>query len=179
MLLRRWSEGDRSAFDALVPVVYGELQRMASAQLNRERREHTLRPAALVHEAYLALVEQKPTAWRSREHFFAIASQVMRQILVAHARRRNAQKRGGKWDRITLDEAVSFASDCDGALEELDRALSELAVHDERKARIVEMRYFGGLTGEEIARLLSISVPTVTRDSRMAEAWLLDHLQRR
>jgi RNA polymerase sigma factor (TIGR02999 family) len=171
ILLKDWSGGDRAALDALTPIVYHELRRLASARLRSERSGHTLQPTALIHEAYLKLVDHDQKEWHSRSHFFSVASQVMREILVDHARKHRSAKRGGG-EKIALDEAVSLAPERSKMLIDLDEALRDLARFDARKARLVELKYFGGLSGEEIAVALGISISTITRESRLAEAWL-------
>ena len=174
-MLEAWSRGDQGAGDALIPVVYAELRRRAAAYLRRERPGHTLRPTALVHEAYLKLCAQD-TGFKNREQFYGVASRVMRRILVDHARARAAAKRGGPL-RVTLvdDPAVHPPSP---DLLDLDRALEELASLDEREARLVELRFFGGLTLEETARLLGVSLATAKNDWSHAKAWLLARLGR-
>ncbi len=172
-LLQAWSRGDVEAGDQLLPLVYRELHRQAAAYLRRERRGHSLQPTALVHEAYLRLVGHDGP-WESRSHFFAVSAQVMRHILVDRARRRRAGKRGGDLVRITLDDAVAGAPLKDAELDliELDQALRELAALDPGKARLVELRFFGGLTAVEAAAVMGVSESTVTREWRMARAWL-------
>lgn len=169
-LLVQWANGDRQALDDLTPLVYKELRRLAASHLRRERKSHTLQPTALVHEAYLRLVDQKNPNWQSRSHFFGVASQLMRRILVDHARKRQAHKRAGQ--RVSLEEAVSFHQERSRELLALDAGLSALEKIDPRKCRAVELRYFGGLSMDEIAQTLDISAVTVRRDLRMAEAWL-------
>jgi RNA polymerase sigma factor (TIGR02999 family) len=172
-LLQAWGGGDREAGDRLLPLVYRELRRQAARYLRRERRDHTLPATALVHEAYLRLVgEQAP--WANRSHFFGVAARVMRQVLVDHARRHGAVKRGGGWTRVTLEGPEAAAAGKEKAIDVvlLDQALDELAVLDAGKARVVELRYFGGLSLEETAAALGVSASTVTRDWRMARAWL-------
>jgi RNA polymerase sigma factor (TIGR02999 family) len=174
-LLQAWGEGDASARDRLMPLVYQELRRRAAAYLRRERRGHTLQPTALVHEAYLRLVGQNRAAWRNRSHFFAVASQMMRRILVDRARGRKMAKRSGRWARVTFDEAeIRAAADVD--VLDLDAALTRLASFDERKSRIAELRFFGGLTLEEAGDTLGISMATVERDWQAARAWLFKEL---
>jgi RNA polymerase sigma-70 factor, ECF subfamily len=171
-LLRAWSNGDRPALDQLTPLVYQELRKLAASCLRRERPGHTLQPTALIHEAYLRLIDQDSPDWESRTHFFGIASRLMRQILVEYARRHDAAKRGGEQQKVPLDEAVVYVPERASQLVALDEALIALAALDERKCRIVEMRYFGGLTTEEIAQEVGISVATVGREVRIAAAWL-------
>jgi RNA polymerase sigma factor (TIGR02999 family) len=177
MLLHQWSGGDESALAALMPVVYGELHRLAAARLRNERSEHTLQPTALIHEAYLKLVDQNQRQWQSRAHFFSVASRIMREILVDNARKHRAAKRG-KGIKVPLDDAISATSERGRSLENLDEALRELSRVDERKSRLIEMRYFGGLSGEEVAEVLGISISTITREMRMAEAWIESYLGR-
>lgn len=175
-LLQKWSQGDKSALPALTPVIYRELRKLAAANLARERRDHTLQPTALIHEAYLKLVEHKQDKWYSRAHFFSVASQIMREILIDYARKHRAAKRGGGQEKLSLEDAVVFAPQRSEVLLELDDALQELAKIDERKAHLIELKYFGGLSGVEIAQVLRISISTVTRDCRLAEAWLQRYL---
>jgi RNA polymerase sigma factor (TIGR02999 family) len=171
-LLSEWSGGNQAALDELTPLVYRELHQRARNYLRRERPDHTLQPTALIHEAYLRLIEESPPEWNSRAHFFGIASRVMRQILVDHARRHAARKRGSGVAAVSLDEALVPARSESGDLMALDEALGKLAAFDERKCRIVEMRYFGGCTVEETAEALGIAGITVMREMRLAEAWL-------
>ena len=170
-LLRAWREGDKSALDRLTPVVYQDLRRLARRHLLAERAGHSLQPTALVNEAYMRLVDYRRMQWQDRAHFFAVCAQLMRRILVEHARRRN-QKRGGAIRHVSLEHApgVGYAASKDVLA--LDEALSELARMDPRKAQVVELRYFGGLSVPETAEALSISVPTVMRDWSSAKAWL-------
>jgi RNA polymerase sigma factor (TIGR02999 family) len=174
MLLHEWKGGNKAALDALTPVVYRELRNLAAAKLSSENNARTLQPTALVHEAYLRLVDHDQQAWHSRAHFFSVASHIMREILVDHARRRTAAKRSA--EMVPLDEGLSFAPEQSDLVVALDDALRELARFDERKARLIELRYFGGLNGEEIAEALGISISTITRESRLAEAWLHRYL---
>jgi RNA polymerase sigma factor (TIGR02999 family) len=170
-MLRKWSEGDRAALDQLMPVVHQELRKLADSYLRSERPDHTLQPTALINEAYLRLVKQDFPEWQSRKHFYGVAAQLMRQILVEHARARGAAKRDGGL-KLSLDEAPTFSQDQATYLVALDDALTALAKFDERKARVVELRYFGGYSVEEVAIALDISVATVGREMRMAQAWL-------
>ncbi|HEX6738413.1 MAG TPA: ECF-type sigma factor [Vicinamibacteria bacterium] len=170
-LLRAWAGGDREAGERLLPLVYRELRQQASRHLRRERRDHTLPTTALVHEAYLRLVGN-PAPWESRAHFFGVAARVMRQVLVDHARRRRAAKRGGGWTRVSIDGAAPLAGERGMDFVLLDRALEELAMLDAGKARLVELRFFGGLSLEETAKALGVSAATVTREWRLARAWL-------
>ena len=171
-LLADWKGGDAAALDRLTPLVYRELRRLADSYLRRERADHTLQPTALIHEAYLRLVDQSLPQWQNRAHFYGIAARLMRQILVDHARGRAAAKRGNAEDRLPLDEAAVFSKDRPDSLVALDDALIALAELDERKCRVIELRYFGGLSAEETAEALGISLATVGRELRMAEAWL-------
>ncbi|MBI4911592.1 MAG: sigma-70 family RNA polymerase sigma factor [Acidobacteria bacterium] len=170
-LLAKWTQGDPSALDCLTPLVYAELKRLAAGHLKRERPGHSVQPTALVHEAYLRLVDQRNQEWSSRSHFFGVASHLMRLILVDHARKRAAQKRRAA-EVVTLDDGLAYTPERAGELVALDDALNALAKFDERKARIVELRYFGGLSIEETAQALSVSTATVERDARMAQLWL-------
>ena len=176
-LLREWRAGDRSALDHLIPLVYDELHRLASGFMRGQRPGHTLRPTALVAEAYEKLAGAAPDL-TDRVHFFAVAARVMRQILVDHARERSAGKRGGGERPVTLDEALVAGAQPDEVVD-LDRALDELATFDERRARAVELHYFGGLTHDEVAEVLGVHVNTVARDLRLAEAWLHSKLRAR
>jgi RNA polymerase sigma factor (TIGR02999 family) len=171
-LLRKWNEGDRAALDQLMPIVYQELRKLAGNYLRDEKPGHTLQPTALINEAYLRLVRQDFPEWQSRRHFYGVAAQLMRQILVEHARARTTAKRGGGAHKLSLDEAPVFSHERAADLVTLDDALIALAQFDERKARVVELRYFGGLSVEEVAGALDISVATVGREMRVAQAWL-------
>jgi RNA polymerase sigma-70 factor, ECF subfamily len=170
-LLRAWRRGDRAVFDEIAPLIYDELRRLAIFHLRRERPGHTFTPTELISEAYLRLVGSAELELHSRAHFFAIASRSMRQILVDHARRRCAEKRGGGNDPVAFDEML-VTTDRPWELVALDDALVDLAKFDERKARITEMHYFGGLTQEEIAAVCDLHVNTVSRDLRLSQAWL-------
>ena len=171
-LLGDWSRGDRSALDRLLPLVYAELRRVAARQLRDERSDHTLQPTALVHEAYMRLVDQREGDWQNRAHFFGVSAQVMRRILVDHARRRAASKRGDGVRCVSIDEARDVAAASEIPILELDGALGRLEKVDAELARIVELRAFGGLTIEEAAHVLSVSPSTAKRDWRTAKAWL-------
>ena len=171
-LLVNWSNGDRQALEALLPLVYDELRLLAGRYLRRERAGHTLQSTALVHEAYLRLIDQRNVQWQNRAHFFAVAAQMIRRILVDHARKTQTEKRGGQAPRLSLDEAMAVAQDRDVDLVALDDALNGLAEIDEQQARIVELRFFGGLSIEETAEVLKISPATVKRDWVMAKSWL-------
>jgi RNA polymerase sigma factor (TIGR02999 family) len=177
-LLQGWRGGDRKALDALLPVVYKELQRLAHFQLRQERADHTLQSAALVNEAYLRLVGLNTPQWESRTHFFAIAAQLMRQILVDYARRHRAGKRGGGQDTLPLEDATLLARGKDIDVVALDEALKALAQIDPRKAQVVELRFFGGLSFEETAEVLQLSTKTVSRDWSTARAWLHREMNR-
>ena len=170
-LLRAWRRGDQAAFERLTPLVYDQLRRRARHYLRGERPNHTLRPTALVHEVYLRLVNLDQVDWQDRSHFFALAARQMRRILVDSARARRYHKRGGGAVSVTFDEALAV-SRRDPDLVALDDALELLAQQDERKVRVVELRFFGGLTNDEIATALGISSDTVTRDWQMAKLWL-------
>jgi RNA polymerase sigma factor (TIGR02999 family) len=177
-LLRAWSEGDRAAFDKLMPLVYEELRQMAKRYMDRQQVGHTLQTTALIHEAYLRLVDQSEAQWQNRAHFFAVAATAMRHILVDHARARQAAKRGGAARAVTLDEAAAVSVEEAAELVALDDALESLAAFDQRKSRVVEMKYFGGLTVEETAEALQVSPETVARDWRLARTWLLRELSK-
>lgn len=178
-LLAAWSAGDDRAIAELMPRIYDEMCKLAARYLRRERKGHTLETSALVHEAYLRLVDQRHVQWQGRVHFLGIAAQMMRRILVDHARNRLAAKKGGGIKKLSLDQALTLAPERAPELVALDEALARLAAIDERQAGIVEFRFFGGLTSEEIACLLGVSVPTVTRGWRMARNWLYLDLQGR
>jgi RNA polymerase sigma factor (TIGR02999 family) len=171
-LLLRWSQGDQSALTQLLPVVYQELRKLAQGYLRRERPDHTLQPTALINEAYLRLIKQDFPEWQSRRHFFGVAAQLMRQILVEHARTRAAGKRGGSKQKFSLDEVLTFSDSQADDLVALDDALVALAKFDERKVRIIELRYFGGLSLDETAGALGLSVTTIGHELRLARAWL-------
>lgn len=177
--LKQWSGGDREALDQLMPLVYNELRRQASRYLRKERSNHTLQTTALINEAYLKLINQNEVEWQNRAHFFAIAAQAMRRILVDYARERKRQKRGGNEENMPLDEAFTVASQEKSVdLIALDEALNELAKFDERQARVVELRYFSGLSIDETAEVLGISNVTVRRDWNMAKAWLYQEISK-
>jgi RNA polymerase sigma factor (TIGR02999 family) len=171
-LLIGWGKGDKEALDQLVPIVYDELRRQAAGYLRRERVGHTLQTTALIHEAYLRLVDQKNVQWQNRAHFFGIAAQLMRRILVDHARTKKRAKRGGSDVRVSLNEATLTTQGQDLDIVALDEALEHLAEIDEQQSKIVELRFFSGLTVEETAEVLGISPATVKRDWSMAKAWL-------
>jgi RNA polymerase sigma factor (TIGR02999 family) len=175
-LLQAWGRGDVEARDELFPQVYRELRRLAAAYLRRERPDHSLPATALVHEAYLRLVGQRRVAWQNRAQFFGIAAQMRRRVLVDHARERQAMKRGGAGIRVLLDDRIGAAHPRDCELLLLDQALTDLTDRDARLARIVELRYFGGLSEQEVAVVLSLSRATVTREWHTAKAWLYRRL---
>jgi RNA polymerase sigma factor (TIGR02999 family) len=170
------SRGNQTAIDELLPLVYGELRSLASNYLRRERTDHTLQPTALVHEAYLRLVDQTQVNWQNRAHFFGMAAQMMRRILVDHARAHNASKRGGEYQKLQLDEKIDSVAERSTELIALDDALTELSTVDEVKSRIVELRYFAGLTVEETAEVLGVTPVTINRHWRMAKAWLFGRI---
>jgi RNA polymerase sigma-70 factor (ECF subfamily) len=174
-LLRAWSDGDQNALDRMTPIVYEELHRLAHRYMGRERAGHSLQTAALVNEAYIRLVDYRRMQWQNRAHFFAVSAQLMRRILVEHARRHNL-KRGGGMQQVSLDEAAVVGGKRAGDLVALDDALNTLELFDPRKVRVVEMRFFGGLSLEETAEVLKISSVTVRRDLRTAKAWLYREL---
>jgi len=176
-LLREWSEGDREALDELLPMVYDELHRQAARYRRHERPDHTLQTTALIHEAYLKLIDQRDVKWQSRAHFFAIASLAMRRVLVNYAKARHREKRGGADEKVPLEEDL-LAVGNENRIEviALDEALTRLAAVDEQQARVVELRYFSGLSLEEVAEVMSISRATVARDWNMAKAWLHQEL---
>jgi RNA polymerase sigma factor (TIGR02999 family) len=177
-LLVRLTDGDRGVLDELLPVVYGELRKLASSYLRRERVGHTLQPTALVHEAYMRLVDQTQVQWQNRAHFFGVAAQMMRRILVDYARAHEAEKRGGEFQKLSLDENIDVSGERDVNLVALDDALNLLADIDPQKMKIVELRFFGGLSVEETAEVLGVSAPTVKRQWRMAKAWLYGQVNR-
>jgi len=178
-LLQGWRAGDRNAWDALVPLVYDELRRLAHHHLRNERPDHTLQSTALVHEAYFRLIGQDLPEWESRAHFFAIAAQLMRQILVDYARRHRASKRGSGVCLLTLDDAVALPQRKDLDVVALDDALNTLAGIDPRQSRVVELRFFAGLSLEEISGVMGIATATVQRDWTAARAWLHREISRR
>lgn len=177
-LLQAWSAGDATAGDRLMPLVYDELRRLAASYLRKERPDHTLRPTALVHEAYLRLVGQQG-GWQNRHHFFGVAAQMMRRVLVDHARSRRRLKRAGGWTRVSLDDAggqeVYVSPDVD--LLALEEALAELQAIDPARIRLVELRFFAGLSIEDAAQVLGVSVSTANRSWRLAKAWLFQRLE--
>lgn len=171
-LLMEWNAGDESARDRLIPILYRELKRLAEHYLRGESSAKTMQPTALVHEAYMRLVKQKLPDFRNRSHFFGVAAHLMRQLLVENARRRDRKKRGGGIANVSLEEALTIAPEASSIVLDLDAALMALAEVDERKSKLIELRFFGGLTIEEAAAALGMSSATVGREQRMAEAWL-------
>jgi len=171
-MLIDWSGGDRDAAARLMPLVYEELRRLARQYLQRERPDHTLQATGLVHEAYLRMVDQTASTWQNRAHFLGVAAQVMRRILVDYARSHRAEKRGGNWDKIAFDDAFAPSDERGIDLIALDDALKDLLALDPRQSQIVELRFFGGLTNEEVGEVLQVSPRTVKREWRMAKAWL-------
>ncbi len=171
-LLINWSNGDKAALDQLIPLVHAELRRLARRYMARQSPGHTLQTSALINEAYLRLVDQQSVQWQDRAHFFAVSAQIMRSILIDHARRYSYAKRGAGARKVPLDEAATMAEQRAGELVELDDALIELAAVDPRKSEVVELRFFGGLSIEETAEVMKISVATVQREWRAARAWL-------
>jgi RNA polymerase sigma factor (TIGR02999 family) len=176
-LLQAWSQGEASALEELLPLVYGELRRRARRYMARERPGHSLETNDLIHESYLRLVASTPVDWQSRAHFFALSARLMRQILVDHARSRGYRKRGGGRRQVSFDEAL-LCGELDWDLVELDEALRALAATDARKGQVVEMRFFGGLSAEETAEVLQVSPQTVLRDWKLSKAWLLQRISR-
>jgi RNA polymerase sigma factor (TIGR02999 family) len=178
VLLVDWSNGDKSALEKLIPLVYDELRRIARHYMRRERSDHTLQSAALVNEAYLKLIDCSRVGWQNRAHFFAVAAQLMRRILIDHARARNYGKRGGGAHKVSLDEAAVLSNERAAELIAIDTALTNLEALDPRKSRIVELRFFGGLNLEETAEVMGISSPTVQREWRKARAWLYQEVMK-
>jgi RNA polymerase sigma-70 factor, ECF subfamily len=179
LLLSALTRGDDGAASQLIPVVYAELRRLAGSYMRKERSDHTLQATALVHEAYLKLVEQRSVNWQSRAHFFGVAAQLMRRILIDHARGHTRQKRGGDDQKVSLDEALIFSEQQADELLAVDDSLNQLAKIDPRQAKVVEMRFFGGLSIEEAAEALQVSPKTVKRDWSVAKAWLYADLKER
>jgi RNA polymerase sigma-70 factor, ECF subfamily len=178
-LLIAWSDGRREALDDLMPIVYADLRRLAGGYMRREPAGHALQPTALVHEAYVRLIDQKQVKWRNRAHFFGVAAGMMRRILVDNARKRRAEKRGGRWERVTLaGDEVAAPGQAEIDVLSLHEALERLAAFDPQQERIVEFRYFGGLTIEETAEVVGISPATVVREWTIAKAWLRADLSR-
>jgi RNA polymerase sigma-70 factor (ECF subfamily) len=178
-LLQRWAEGDRNALDRLMPLVYSELRRLANFYLQQERPDHTLQPTALVHEAYLRLVDQSHARWQNRAQFYGVAAQIMRRILVDHARQHQAEKRKAMKDPLPLDEALTIPAQDDLSLVELDRSLEALSAFDPGKCRLVELRFFVGLNVEDTAEMLGVSPATVKREWAVAKAWLYNDMAKR
>jgi RNA polymerase sigma factor (TIGR02999 family) len=178
-LLQRWSEGDRGALDQLTPLVYAELRRMARRYMHQQHVGHTLQTTALIHEAYLRLVGQDEKHWENRAHFFGVAAQTMRHILVDYARARKMTKRGGGAHPVSLDEALTIGPERGQDLVALNDALDALAKLDERQSKVVELRFFGGLTEEEISEVLKVSTRTVRSDWRLARSWLLREMSKK
>jgi len=178
VILKDWSEGNRASADRLLSLVYDELRKIAGQYLKKEKSDHTLQPTALVHEAYMKLIDISDISWNDRAHFFAVSANIMRHILVDHARAKLAEKRGGDAQHISLEDADSLSSETDIDLLAVDEALNELAKFDEQQSRIVELRFFGGLTIEETAHVAGISPATVKREWAMAKAWLHRKLKR-
>jgi RNA polymerase sigma-70 factor, ECF subfamily len=178
LLLAEWAKGNQQALDELTPLVYRELRKLAAGYLRKERHGHTLQPTALVHEAYVRLVVQKSPNWQNRSHFFGVAAHLMRQILVDHARRKQAGKRIGSKVRVSLQEAVSIQRGRSRDLVALDNGLNALEKIDPRKCKAIELHYFGGLSMDETALALNVSPVTVRRDLRIAEAWLHNEMQK-
>ena len=176
-LLHAWTEGDTDARDRLMAVLYRELHHRAAAQLRRERKGHTLQPTALVHEAYLRLVDQRRVVWQNRGQFFGVACQIMRRILIDHARAHRMAKRSGRWARVTLDDRVRAVPPVDVDVLDLDAALTRLAAFDPRRSQLAELRFFGGLSLEEAGEALGISLATAERDWQAARAWLFKELR--
>ncbi|MBV8049818.1 MAG: sigma-70 family RNA polymerase sigma factor [Acidobacteriaceae bacterium] len=179
LLLSALTRGEEGAASKLIPIVYGELRRLAASYMRRERVDHTLQPTALVHEAYLKLIEQRSTNWQNRSHFFGVAAQLMRRILIDHARGQKRQKRGGEQQKISLDEAFIFSEQQADEQLAVDDSLDRLAKVDPRQARVVELRFFGGLNVDEAAQVLGVSPKTVKRDWSVAKAWLYADLKER
>jgi len=177
-LLIRWRDGDKAALDALMPLVYSELRRIANRYLQGERSDHTLQSTALVHEAYVRMTNQQLPQWQNRAHFFAVAAQLMRQILVDHARTHRASKRGGDVYKLALEDAEEQRQPVDVDVVALDDALKTLAAMDSQQSRVVELKFFGGLSNEDTAEVLGVSTSTVKRDWTTARAWLFRELNR-
>jgi len=171
VLVHEYANGDRAALDRLLPLVYAELRRIARSHLRQERQDHTLQPTALVHELYARLVGQTPPDLRDRIHFLSVAASVMRQILIDHARTKYAQKRGGRQEKVSIDEYPHLCMEKPAVMVQIDDALNQLSRQDARKAKLIEMRFFGGLTAEESASVLGLPVNTVRRELRVAQAW--------
>jgi RNA polymerase sigma factor (TIGR02999 family) len=173
-----WGAGDKTALDQLLPIVYQELRRMAGNYLRQENPGHTLQPTALVHEAWLRLIDQTRVTWQNRAQFFGVAAQLMRRILVDHAKTKHREKRGGEAIKLSLDDVINLSRERAAGLLALDDALDDLARIDGRKSRVVELRYFGGFSVEETAQILEVSPETVMRDWKLAKAWLYQQIKR-
>jgi len=176
VLLNNWSDGDELALEQLMPLVYDEMRKMARHYMSSQRTGHTLQPTALIHEAYVKLSGKGGQNWKNRAHFFGVASQAMRHILVDYVRSRGYKKRGGEMERVELSESIMVSNERAAGLVELDEALKRLSELDERKGRVVELKYFGGLDNEEMAEVLNVSTKTVIRDWQFARSWLLKDL---
>lgn len=179
LILKDWGSGNRQAVDELMPLIYEELKRIAAQYLRSERSDHTLQPTELAHEAYLKLIDISNVNWQDRAHFFAVSARVIRHILVDHARAKGTEKRGGAAERIVLDETISFSDERDLDLLALDEVLKLLATFDEQQSKIVELRFFGGLTIEETAAVMRLSPATIKREWTLAKAWLHKTLSRK
>jgi RNA polymerase sigma factor (TIGR02999 family) len=177
-LLANWNRGDAQAREALMPLVYDELRKLAASQLRRERNDHTLQPTALVHEVYLRLADQKNVQWQDKSHFFGVTAQLMRRILVDHARSHLADKRGSGLPKVSLNEALAMSRERPAELLALDESLTQLGVTDPQQSRIVELRVFAGLTIEQTSEVMGISPATVKRDWNLAKAWLLREIEK-
>ena len=175
-LLNNWGKGDELALEQLMPLVYDELRKMAKQYMQSQRSDHTLQPTALIHEMYLKLAGSQEQNWKNRAHFFGVAATAMRHILVDYVRHRDYEKHGGKLQRVEFDEAIIVSNERAAGLVELDEALTKLGELDERKSRVVEMKYFGGLGNEEIAEVLQVTTKTIIRDWQFARTWLLREL---
>lgn len=178
-LLNGWSKGDDLALERLMPLVYEELRRMAQHYMRNQKIGNTLQPTALIHEAYVKLAGQQKQNWKDRAHFFGVAAQAMRHILVDYVRSRNSQKRGGDVQKVEFDESLIVSNERAAGLVELDEALTKLAGLDWRKSRVVELKYFGGLSNKEMAEVLNVTSKTITRDWQFARSWLLRELSNR
>ncbi|MEW6735635.1 MAG: sigma-70 family RNA polymerase sigma factor, partial [Acidobacteriota bacterium] len=179
ILLEQWSGGDKAAFNQLFDIVYKELRRIAESYIRKERPAHTLQPTALVHEAYLRLVDQKRGSFQSRAHFFGLAARIMRHILVDYARLQSAEKRGNDQEKVSLDEAITFPRTANFDLIAIDDALTSLAKVSPRQTNVVELKFFGGLSMEEIGEALGVNRRTIDRDWQMAKLWLTEELDRK